>query len=298
MIMLNFANSKNTFMQPRRSVLYMPGANARAMEKAKSLACDSIIFDLEDAVSPNAKNDARAQVLAAVNSGEYGHRELIVRANGLDTQWGAQDVAAFANTSIAAMLFPKIENTAQVADIVDQVNASGGTSMAIWIMIETPAAILDVEIFADHPRVEALIMGTSDLVKELRATHLSDRRNIAYALQHCVLVARRLDKDILDGVHLDFRNEETFRQVCEDGAAIGFDGKTLIHPSQIATANELFGYTDAEVAHARTVLEVWQAALAQGKGVAVLDGKLIENLHATEAERVVAFAQALAERDG
>ena len=283
-------------MQPRRSVLYMPGANARAMEKAKNLDCDTVIFDLEDAVSPDAKDTARRQVLAAVQDGGYGHRELVVRANGLDTDWGAADVKVFAAAPVAALLFPKIESTAQIAEIVDHVNASGGQHLPIWIMVETPAGVLDLEVFADHPRIEALVMGTSDLVKELRATHETARQNIAYALQHCVLVARRLGKEIFDGVHLDFQNDVSFREVCANGRAMGFDGKTLIHPTQIIGANEIFGYSEDDVSHAHRLLEVWHAALDEGKGVAVLDGKLVENLHAAEAERVVAFAVAMAAR--
>jgi len=283
-------------MQPRRSVLYMPGANSRAMEKAKSLDCDTVIFDLEDAVSPEAKAMARAQVLDAVRTGGYGYREIVVRGNGLDTPWGADDIRAFAEQPIAAMLFPKIESAAQVADIAAAVDAAGGPSMPLWLMVETPAGVMDLAEFASHPRVEALVMGTSDLVKELRASHQTARHNLAYALQHCVMVARRFGKDIFDGVHLDFQNDASLREVCEGGKAMGFDGKTLIHPSQIGIANEVFGYSEADVADARRLLEVWQAALSEGKGVAVLDGKLVENLHAAEAERVVAFAEALAAR--
>jgi citrate lyase subunit beta/citryl-CoA lyase len=274
----------------------MPGANARAMEKAKSLDCDTVIFDLEDAVAPDAKAVARQQVLDALAGGDYGYRELLVRANGLDTPWGADDVAAFANQSIAALLFPKIESVAQVDEIVVHVDRAGGAALPLWLMVETPAGVLDLAQFADHPRVEALVMGTSDLVKELRATHEISRHNISYALQHCVMVARRFGKDILDGVHLDFQNEASFREVCSAGRTMGFDGKTLIHPSQIAIANEVFGYNDDDVEHATRLLDVWRTALDEGKGVAVLDGKLVENLHAAEAERVVAFATAVAER--
>lgn len=283
-------------MRPRRSVLYMPGANARAMEKAKSLDCDTVIFDLEDAVSPDAKEMARQQVIDALTGGGYGYREIVVRANGLDTPWGADDVAAFAALPVAALLFPKIESADQVSEIIAHVDQGGGEQLPVWLMIETPAGVLDLAAFADNPRVEALVMGTSDLVKELRASHQASRDNIAYALQRCVLVARRLGKEIFDGVHLDFKNDESFRVVCAGGRAMGFDGKTLIHPSQIDGANEAFGYSEAEVEEAYRLLEVWGQALAQGKGVAVLDGKLVENLHAAEAQRVVAFANALAAR--
>ena len=283
-------------MRPRRSVLYMPGANARAMEKAKGLDCDTIIFDLEDAVSPDAKAEARQQVLEAISGGGYGHRELVVRCNGLDTDWGAEDIAAYAAQPISALLFPKIESVAQVTEIVDHMDRRGGDQLPVWLMVETPTGVMELVKFADNPRVDALVMGTSDLVKELRAVHQPDRQNLAYALQQCVLIARHLGKDIFDGVHLDFKNEASFLQVCAGGRAMGFDGKTLIHPSQISGANEVFGYSEEDVQVAYRVLEVWRDALAAGKGVAVLDGKLVENLHAAEAERVVAFAEALANR--
>ncbi len=274
----------------------MPGANARAMEKARALACDTIIFDLEDAVAPDAKTDARQRVLDALAEGGYGYRELVVRGNGLDTPWGADDIAAFAGQPIAAMLFPKIESRAQVEEIVSLLDRHGGSDLRVWLMIETPKGVLDLKSFADHPRVEALVMGTSDLVKELRATHTADRHNLDYALQHCVLVARYLEKEIFDGVHLDFKNMASFRQVCAGGRAMGFDGKTLIHPTQIEPANELFGYDESAIDHARRVVEAWQSAQSSGKGVAVLDGKLVENLHAEEAQRVLAFAAALEQR--
>jgi len=283
-------------MQPRRSVLYMPGANARAMEKAKTLDCDTIIFDLEDAVAPDAKDLARRQVYEAISGGGYGHRELLVRGNGLDTPWGADDIAQFAPMPIAAMLFPKIESAGQVQALIAQLDQCGGVSLPLWLMVETPAGVLDLEEFAMDARVDALVMGTSDLVKELRASHTPSRQNLDYALQRCVMIARRYGKDILDGVHLDFRNEASLREVCVSGRAMGFDGKTLIHPSQIATANEIYGYSADEVEHAQRVLAVWEAALAEGQGVAVLEGKLIENLHAAEAQRVVAFAHAIAAR--
>ena len=283
-------------MQPRRSILYMPGANARAMEKAKGLDCDSIIFDLEDAVAPDAKATARQQVLAAVQSGGYGHRELVVRCNGLDTPWGMQDLGAFADQPIAALVFPKIESLQQVQQI-DAALVAQASNLPVWIMIETPTAILHLETFVGHDRVAALIMGTSDLVQELRASHTPSRRNLDYVLQRSVVVARHFKKEIFDGVHLDFRNLDSLREVCEQGKAMGFDGKTLIHPGQIETTNVVFGYSAEELVHAHKVLEVWGHALSKGKGVGVLDGQLIENLHAEEAGRVVAYAQAIALRD-
>jgi citrate lyase subunit beta / citryl-CoA lyase len=284
-------------MKPRRSVLYMPGANVRALEKARTLSCDGIIFDLEDAVAADAKAAARANVVAALTEGGYGHRELVVRVNGLDTPWGADDVAAVAALRPDAMLFPKVETTAQIDAIVRATDAAGGATVPLWFMIETPLAVLDARLLAAHSgRLEVLVMGTSDLVKELRAEHTEARHNLAYALQHCVLVARACGLDVLDGVHLDFRNEPTLRSACVAARQMGFDGKSLIHPSQVEVANEVFGYGAADVEHARRVLAVWEQAQAEGKGVAVLDGKLVENLHVAEAGRVLAFAAALAER--
>ena len=286
-------------MTPRRSILYMPGANARAMAKAKDLPCDAIIFDLEDAVAPEAKASARSQVVESINGGGYGYRELIVRANGLDTPWGADDVQAVAGLDVDAVLFPKIERIKQVEEIIQALDAAGAAQQALWLMVETPAGILDLRAVAGSSnRIQALVLGTSDLVKELRAEHTESRSNIGYALQRCLLVARSLDLDILDGVHLDFRNLDTFRGSCVNAKAMGFDGKTLIHPSQIEIANEVFGIAADDLEHARAVLSVWQDAQKQGKGVAVLDGQLVENLHAAQAERTISYAEALEGRSG
>src|SRR5690606_9493488 len=215
----------------------------------------------------------------------------------LDTPWGADDVAAVARLGIDAVMFPKVETLAQIDAWLACLDAAGGAGLPVWFMIETPLAVLDVRRLAAHtPRLAALVMGTSDLVKALRARHTEERHNLSFALQHCVLAARALGLDVLDGVHLEFRNLESFRAACRQARDMGFDGKTLIHPSQVEDANAIFGYDAAAAAHARRVLEVWQAATAQGKGVAVLDGQLIENLHAADAERVLAFAEALADR--
>lgn len=287
--------SASTAVIPHRSLLYMPGANARALEKAQSLDCDTVIFDLEDAVAPDAKETARAQVLWALNNHHYGRRELVVRCNGLDTPWGEDDLRTFADQALGGLLFPKIENPEQVLAIKAQLNECD-SALPIWLMIETPTAVLQLEHFAGDDQVAALVLGTSDLVKELRAIHKPSRDNLSFALQRCVLVARHLRKEIFDGVHLDFRNLPDLRRVCESARAMGFDGKTLIHPDQISVANEVFGFSADEVAHAEAVLEAWRQALAEGKGVAELQGQLIENLHAQEAQRVVAYASALKQR--
>lgn len=284
-------------IRPRRSVLYMPGANARALDKARELACDAIIFDLEDAVAADAKSLARDQVVATVSRGGYGYRELVVRVNGLDTPWGVEDVQAVAGLPLQGLLFPKVETAAQIDHLLEVVDEAGGHRLPLWFMVETPQGVLDIRDLARRTsRLSCLVMGTSDLVKELRALHTDSRLNIAYALQHCVLAARACGVEILDGVHLDFRNQDSFRTACETARAMGYDGKTLIHPTQIDLANEIFGYDAEAVDQARAVLAAWEAAQAQGKGVAVLDGKLIENLHAAEARRTLAFAQELADR--
>lgn len=275
----------------------MPGANARAMEKAQTLPCDSIIFDLEDAVSADSKEQARDQVRAAIAGGHYGDRELIVRINALDTPWGADDLQALAPLPVHGMLFPKVESTTQVAAIDAALAGAGQAQLARWYMIETPLALLDLrDLVIASSHLEALVLGTSDLVKELRATHTGSRSNLGYALQRCVVVARAYGLDVLDGVHLDFRNLETFEQSCQDALAMGFDGKTLIHPGQIDIANRVFGPNPDAVAHARRVLEAWDAAQASGRGVVELDGQLVENLHADEARRLLAFDQRLRQR--
>jgi citrate lyase subunit beta/citryl-CoA lyase len=273
----------------------MPGANVRAMEKARELACDAIIFDLEDAVAPDAKETARVQVEAAIRAGGYGYRELIVRVNGLDTPWARADLAAVAQLEIDAVLLPKIESTAQVRACIELLAAT--PALPLWVMIETPRGVLSIEpILADEPRVAVAVMGTSDLVKELRARHTDDRRAVLPSLAHCVLAARACNRVVLDGVHLDFRDAESFSRACVQGRDLGFDGKTLIHPSQIDIANNVFGPSPDEVVQARQIVETWEVAQRAGKGVAVVNGRLVENLHASEAARTLAFAAALAER--
>jgi citrate lyase subunit beta / citryl-CoA lyase len=283
--------------RPRRSVLYMPGANVRAMEKARELACDTIIFDLEDAVAPDAKDAARAQVSAAVRSGGYGHRELVLRVNGLGTPWTSADLSLASELTLDGVLLPKVESPEQVRAYEQAVLGESVAAPPLWIMIETPRGVLGLErILTECPRVEVVVMGTSDLVKELRARHSDDRHALLPSLAHCVLVSRAYERTVLDGVHLDFRNTETFERACQQGRDLGFDGKTLIHPSQVAIVNAVFGPSAADVASARAIVAAWTEAQRAGKGVAVVDGRLVENLHAAEAERVLAFAAALADR--
>ena len=275
----------------------MPGANTRAMEKAREIDCDGIVFDLEDAVAPEAKPGARDNISSAVRTGGYGHRELVVRVNGHGTPWWEDDVRFVAGLKIDALLVPKVEATADIDHLVDALDTAGGGGLAIWIMLETARAIQRVDLLAAHPRAGVLVMGTADLVTELRGRHDAARRSVDYALQRCLMAARAADREILDSVHLDFRNLESFRAECEQGRDMGFDGKTLIHPGQVEIANAVFGPSPAEVDLARRIAAAWASARNAGRGVVEVDGRLVEHMHATQAERTLALARALAERD-
>jgi citrate lyase subunit beta / citryl-CoA lyase len=283
-------------LRPRRSALYMPAANERALEKAKTIATDAIIFDLEDAVSPDAKDLARAQAVAAVNSGDYGKRELTIRCNALATPWGHADVAAAATACVSAVVIPKINSVAEVDEVSRALDAAGAPKeMMIWAMIETPTAIMDCRAIAAHPRVAVLVMGTNDLAKELRAAQVPGRAPLVPSLHMALLAAREADKVILDGVYNDIKNAEGFTAECVQGQNMGFDGKTLIHPDQVAIANDTWAPSAQDVEHARKVIAAFNEALAEGKGVVQLDGKMIENLHVANAERAIAIADAIAQ---
>jgi citrate lyase subunit beta/citryl-CoA lyase len=274
----------------------MPAANERALEKAKSISTDAIIFDLEDAVSPDSKDIARAQAIVAVNSGEYGKRELTIRCNALATPWGHADVAAAAKACISAVVIPKINSVAEVNEVSAALDAAGAPKeMMIWAMIETPTAIFDCREIAAHPRVPVLIMGTNDLAKELRAAQVPGRAPLYPSLHTALLAAREAGKTILDGVYNDIKNADGFRAECVQGAEMGFDGKTLIHPDQVGVANDVWSPSEAEVEHARKVIAAFDEALAAGKGVVQLDGRMIENLHVANAQRAIAIADAIAE---
>ena len=282
-------------LRPRRSVLYMPAANERALEKAKSIASDALIFDLEDAVSPDAKDAARVNAVAAANSGEYGNREITIRCNGLDTPWGANDIATAATANISAVVIPKVDKVSTLDEVSRQLDAAGApASVRIWAMVETPTAIFDARAIAQHPRVAVLVMGTNDLAKELRATQLPGRHPLVPHLATALLAAREAGKPILDGVYNDIKNADGFRAECEQGAQMGFDGKTLIHPDQVAIANDVWAPSEAEVEHARRVIAAFDEALAEGKGVVQLDGRMIENLHVDNARRTLAITSAIA----
>jgi len=284
-------------LRPRRSVLYMPAANERALEKAKQIPADALILDLEDAVAPDAKEAARANAVAAARSGEYGRREVTIRCNGLDTPWGADDLAAAATSGAAAVVVPKVSSSAVLDEVADRLDRAGAPAeLTIWPMIETPTAVLDIRSIAAHPRADVLVMGTNDLAKELRTGHAAARSPLIPHLAWALLGAREAGKVILDGVFNDVRDPEGFLLEAEQGRALGFDGKTLIHPDQVAPANEVWAPSDDEVAHARRVIEAFQAATAQGRGVITVDGRMIENLHVDNARRILAVADAIAAR--
>ncbi|MGE3536857.1 MAG: CoA ester lyase [Candidatus Tectimicrobiota bacterium] len=282
--------------RPRRSVLYMPGSNSRALEKAKTLPADGLIFDLEDAVAPEAKVSARQAVCNAVRAGGYGARELIVRVNGLSTPWGADDLAAVACCGAHAVLLPKVESRAMIHETLRVLKRHAAPEfLAIWCMLETPRGILHAEeIAAAHTRVEALVMGTSDLVKDLHARHTRERVPLLTSLQLCVLAARAYGLTALDGVYLDLDDLEGFAAVCQQALELGFDGKTLIHPKTLAIANTVFAPSAQEVAWARTIMAAHARAVAEGRGLVVVEGRLIEHLHVEEAQRIVALAEAIA----
>jgi citrate lyase subunit beta/citryl-CoA lyase len=288
------AAAQTEAIRPRRSVLYMPAANARALEKARELPADALIFDLEDAVAPAAKEAARATLAAPLAAGGYGRRELILRVNGLDTAWGEADLVLAAQLPLDAVLLPKVEGGEQVQRAVAALHRLGAPDrLALWCMLETPRGILAApEIAGASPRLAVLVIGTSDLTKDLRAVHTPDRLPLLTSLGLAVLAARAHRLDILDGVHLDLADDDGFAAVCRQGRELGFDGKTLIHPKQIAAANAAFGPNADEVAHARRIIAAHADAEAAGKGIVVVDGRLVENLHVAQAHRTLALADA------
>jgi len=285
-------------VRPRRSVLYMPGSNERALEKAKTLAADTLILDLEDAVAPDAKATARAQVVAAVQAGGYGKRELIVRVNGLGTDWGKDDIMAAARSGADGILLPKVEAAADIHSALGLMDGAGApAAMVLWCMMETPQAILRADdIAAASDRVACFVMGTNDLVKDMRALHTPMRLPMITALGICMLAARAHDIAILDGVYNEFKDIDGFTAACQQGLEMGFDGKTLIHPGQVAPCNAVFSPSDEQVAYARKIADAFAEAEAAGKAVVVVDGRMIENLHVEQGRRLLAMAEAIADR--
>jgi citrate lyase subunit beta/citryl-CoA lyase len=287
-----------TAMRPRRSTLYMPGSNARALEKARGVPADALILDLEDAVAPEAKVAAREQVLASVASGGYGYREVVIRVNGLDTPWGAADIAAVAGSRADAVLLPKIESAGELREAIALLDTHGGGHLPVWVMAEMPRAVLAIDEIANlAPRLTVIVMGTADLARAMRLPAHADRVGLLAPLSHCVLAARARGLDILDGVFTNLRDPAGLRASCQQGRTLGFDGKTLIHPDQVGVANEIFGVSAEQAADATRIVAAWESAAAGGRGIAVVDGRMVEKLHAEEARRLLALRAAVVARD-
>jgi citrate lyase subunit beta/citryl-CoA lyase len=276
-------------------MLYMPASNARALEKARTLAADALIFDLEDAVAPDAKLAARDAAVAAAQSKRYGAREVLIRVNALDTTWALGDIAAAALSQADGVVLPKVNGPEDIARFDALLAGSGAPStMMMWVMMETPRAILAAaQIAAASPRLAGFLVGSADLAKDLRAGHPRDRATMLTSLQLCVLAARAYGRAVVDGVFFEIDDASGFEASCRQGRALGFNGKTLIHPNQIAVANEVYAPSPAELDHARRVIAAHAAASRAGKGITVLDGRLVEVLHVREAERLLAQAEAI-----
>jgi len=283
-------------LRPRRSVLYMPGANERALEKAQTIPADALILDLEDAVAPDAKPEARARVCAAATSGAYGNREIAIRANGIGTAWHQDDLAAIAAAGPAAVVVPKIGSSADVHQIEKALEAGGAPDHTlIWAMLETPRAMLAaLDIATSSERLAVLVMGTNDLAKELQAAHSPGRQPLQAGLGLCLLAARAAGKVILDGVYNDIQDQAGFLAECEQGRDLGFDGKTLIHPSQVGPCNTTFAPASDAVDKARRIIAAFEEAEADGRGVVTVDGRMVENLHVDQARRTLAISEAIA----
>ncbi|MCU1370215.1 MAG: CoA ester lyase [Ilumatobacteraceae bacterium] len=288
----------NDVILPRRSVLYMPGANERALEKAKGLDADALILDLEDAVAPDAKAEARARVCGLVLQNAYGTKEVAIRVNGLATEWHAADIAAVAAAGPAAVVVPKVDSVEDVRRIEAGLEAGGAPAATkIWAMVETPVAMLHAEeIAAASERLTVLVMGTNDLAKELHAEHVPGRQPLLTGLGLCLLAARATGKVILDGVYNDIKDDAGFEAECLQGRQMGFDGKTLIHPSQIEPANRVWAPTAEAVEDSAALIATFEEGLAAGKGVVTHNGRMIENLHVDNARRILAVADAIAAR--
>ena len=289
-------------IRPRRSLLYMPGSNARALEKAKTLPADGVILDLEDSVAPDAKEAARQQVVDAVKAGGFGTREVFIRVNGVDTPWHADDLAAAAHVAPDAILVPKISNP-EMLEMIGRRLLDMGTDhkTRVWAMIETPLAIFSILSIAaeakdSESRLSGFVMGTNDLAKDTRARLVPGRAPMLGWLSTCVAAARIYGIDILDGVYNDIGNADGFEMECRQGVELGFDGKTLIHPNQIGPCNTAFSPSAEEVAQARKMIAAFDLPENKSKGVVSIDGRMVERLHADMARRTAAIAEAIAAR--
>lgn len=287
-----------TVVTPRRSALYMPGSNARALEKARTIPADTLILDLEDAVAPDAKELARKQVVEAVAARGFGLREMVIRINGLGTPWGADDIKAVAGSGAAAVLVPKVNSAEEAASLSRALDAAGAPAeLKLWIMFETPQAVLNAAtIGGAGGRLACIVAGTNDLVKEFRGLHTPGREGLLPMLTLLLAAARANGLAALDGVYNDIQNAEGLAAVCTQGRALGFDGKTLIHPSQVEPCNAAFSPSDTEMADARKIIAAFELPENKAKGAISLDGRMVERLHADIAQQVVAMGDAIAAR--
>ncbi|WP_371168208.1 HpcH/HpaI aldolase/citrate lyase family protein [Aliiroseovarius sp. 2305UL8-7] len=279
--------------RPYRSVLYIPGSKERALDKARGLPADAIIFDLEDAVAPDAKIDARTTLKAELAKGGYGNRAKIVRINGFDTEWGKDDVAAFVDADIDAILMPKVGSAAQLDELATLI-----PDVDLWAMMETPLGMLNAAEIAAHPRLKGFVMGTNDLAKELNTRFRADRLPMMGGLHMCLVAAKAFGVVIIDGVYNAFKDDDGLKAECDQGRDLGMDGKTLIHPAQLAIANTAFAPSEAEIDLAQRQITAFEAAETSGQGVAVVDGKIVENLHVVTAQGILAKASAIAVMEG
>ncbi|MGA1179414.1 MAG: HpcH/HpaI aldolase/citrate lyase family protein [Marivivens sp.] len=280
-------------VRPFRSALYIPGSKERALEKARDLPVDAILFDLEDAVAPDEKANARVTLAAALTEGGYGERYKIVRMNGLETEWGADDAAAIAEMDCDAVLVPKVNSATDIDAVVERMPGK-----PVWAMMETPLAVINAAGIAAHPAVEGFVLGTNDLAKDLGTRKAPRREPLLYALQACLMAARAHGVIALDGVYNAFKDDEGLAEECEQGRDMGYDGKTLIHPAQIEITNRIFAPTEAEIDLARRQIAAFDEAIAKGQAVAVVDGKIVENLHIVTARATLAKAEAIAALEG
>lgn len=294
------SDDNNIQARPRRSALYMPGANARALEKGRDVPADILIMDLEDGVAPEAKEEARQRIVRMVGEGGYGRRELAVRINGAGTEWHEADIAAIATSGVNAIALPKVDDAGAVLAVVALMEKAGAPAdMQIWCMIETARGVLNASAIASaHPRVGTLMIGSADLTKDLRALQTPDRLPLVTSIQLVILAARANGLTVLDAPFFDLSDDDGFLASCRQGRAFGFDGKTLLHPKTIAGANAAFGPSEDEIAWAHRITEAHEAALAEGKGVILVDGQLIEGLHVAEAQRLVRMAETIKALEG
>lgn len=274
-------------IKPRRSALYMPCSNERALTKAQTLAADVLLFDLEDAVAPDAKAEARSNIIDAMQSKDYGARERIIRVNHVASDWGADDLKGLAEVDFDGLLLPKVEDCEEI----NQALALLAKDVPVWCMIETPKGVLNVEEIASHDSVTCLVMGTNDLAKELRVQQSQSRQEFFYAFGQCLMAARAYQCDIIDGVYNQLDDAEGLLAVCEQGKMLGFDGKTLIHPKQLDAANAVFSPSEDEISAAKAIIDAWNDN--QGAGVLVVNGRLVEQLHVDEAQRIMEIADAI-----